>query len=59
VKRGAPRDAAAWRGSYDYANSALPRSGNGLADLHVILAQAVIRDDAALDTRARQMEELA
>jgi tetratricopeptide (TPR) repeat protein len=56
---GHPRDAAAWRGLYDYANSALPRPGNGLADLHVILAQAVIGDDAALDTRARKMEELA
>jgi hypothetical protein len=44
---------------YGYANSALPQPGNGLADLHVILAQAVIDDDAALDARARQMEELA
>src|SRR6516164_1731425 len=56
---GHPRDAAAWRALYDYANAALPRPGSGLADLHVILAQAVIRDDAALDARARQMEELA
>ena len=56
---GHPRDAAAWRGLYGYANSALPRPGNGLADLHVILAQAVMGDDAALDARARQMEELA
>ena len=55
---GHPRDAAAWRALYDYANSALPRPGNGLADLHVILAQAVMGDDAALDARARQMEEL-
>jgi hypothetical protein len=44
---------------YEYANSALPRPGNGLADLHVILAQAVMGDDAALDDRARQIEELA
>jgi hypothetical protein len=56
---GEPRDHAAWRGLYDYANSALPRPGNGLADLHVILALAVIGDDAALDARARQMQELA
>ena len=54
-----PREATAWRGLYEYANSALPRPGNGLADLHVILAQAVMGDDAALDARARQMEELA
>jgi tetratricopeptide (TPR) repeat protein len=56
---GQPRESAAWRGLYEYANSALPRPGNGLADLHVILAQAVMGDDAALDDRARQMEELA
>ena len=56
---GQPRDAAAWRAMYDYANSALPRPGSGLADLHVILAQAVMGDDAALDIRGRQMEELA
>jgi tetratricopeptide (TPR) repeat protein len=52
---GHPRDAAAWRTLYDYASSALPRPGNGLADLHVILAQAVMADDA----RARQIEDLA
>ncbi len=56
---GQPRDAAAWRGLYDYANGALPRPGSGLADLHVILAQAVMGDDAGLEARARQMAELA
>src|SRR5205814_1142636 len=56
---GHPRDAAAWRALYAYANSALPRPANGLADLHVILALTVMGDDAALDARARQMEELA
>jgi tetratricopeptide (TPR) repeat protein len=56
---GQPRDAAAWRALQGYANSALPRPGNGLADLHVILAQAVMGDEAAPDTRARQIEALA
>jgi tetratricopeptide (TPR) repeat protein len=56
---GQPRDAAAWHGLYGYANSALPRPGNGLADLHVLLVQAVIGDDTALDARARQIAELA
>ena len=56
---GHPRDAAAWRALYDHANSALPRPGNGLADLHVILVQAVMGDDAGLAARAGQMEELA
>src|SRR5262249_32370439 len=39
---GHPRHAADWRKLYDYASSALPRPGNGLADLHVILTQAVM-----------------
>src|SRR5271156_1232739 len=56
---GHPRDGAAWRAMYDYANSALSRPGSGLADLHVILAQAVIGDDDALTARARQMKDLA
>jgi hypothetical protein len=44
---------------YEYSNSALPRPSSGLADLHVILAQAVMGDDAALDVRASQMQDLA
>jgi tetratricopeptide (TPR) repeat protein len=56
---GHPRDAAAWRALHDYANGALPRAGSGLADLHVILAQAVMRDAAGLDQRARDMGTLA
>ena len=56
---GQPRDTAAWRGLYAYANNALPRPGSGLADLHVLLVQAVMRDDAARNVRARQIEELA
>jgi tetratricopeptide (TPR) repeat protein len=56
---GHPRDSAAWRGLYEYANSALPRPGSGLADLHVILAHVVMGDDAGLAARARQMEAAA
>lgn len=56
---GHPRDEPAWHTLYDYAASALPRPGAGLADLHVMLAHAVMRDDAALDARTRQIEELA
>lgn len=56
---GHPRDAAAWRAIYEYGKGALPQPGNGLADLHVILAHAVMGDDAALDARARQMEAMA
>jgi tetratricopeptide (TPR) repeat protein len=56
---GQPRDTAGWRGLYGYANSALPRPGDGLADLHVTLAQAVMSDDAGRAARTRQMDELA
>ncbi|MGE0290654.1 MAG: tetratricopeptide repeat protein, partial [Bradyrhizobium sp.] len=38
---GYPRDAAGWRAVYELARDKLPRPGSGLADLHVILAQAV------------------
>jgi tetratricopeptide (TPR) repeat protein len=56
---GQPRDPAAWRATYEYANSALPQPGSGLADLHVLVALAVMGDDAALEARARRMEALA
>jgi hypothetical protein len=56
---GHPRDPAAWRALYEYATSALPSPGSGLADLHVILAQAVMGDDAGLASRSRRMEAMA
>ncbi len=56
---GYPRDDAAWRALYAFARQALPRPGNGLADLHVVLAEAVMQDGSAADTRARQIEALA
>ena len=33
--------------------------GSGLADLHLILAQAVMGDDSGLKARTRQMEQMA
>ena len=56
---GQPRDAAAWRAMYEYARTTLPQPGSGLADLHVILAQAVAGDRAGLDERAQRMEAMA
>ncbi|MBV9555113.1 MAG: hypothetical protein JO032_20230, partial [Alphaproteobacteria bacterium] len=56
---GYPRDSEAWRNLYDYAQGALPRPGSGLADLHVILIRAVLRDDAGLAARTGQQERLA
>ena len=56
---GQPRDTAAWRAMYEYGTGALPRPGAGLADLHVILTQAVAGDDNALNARTSLMEDLA
>jgi hypothetical protein len=56
---GNPRDAEAWRMIHDFANSAFPRAGAAFSDMHIALAQAVAGDDAALEARARQMDELA
>ena len=55
---GHPRDTAGWLGLYGYANNALPQPGDGLSDLHVILEQAVMSDEAGLDARTREMDEL-
>jgi tetratricopeptide (TPR) repeat protein len=55
---GHPRDAEAWRIVHDFANSAFPRAGAAFSDMHVALAQAVAGNDAALEVRERQMEEL-
>ncbi len=56
---GHPRDAAAWRALHDYALGSLPRPGNGLADLHMVLADAVMRHETGPDTRACQIAALA
>jgi tetratricopeptide (TPR) repeat protein len=56
---GHKRDRTAWQALYEYAKGALPRPGSGLADLHVILAQAVMGDAEALEDRARKMDEMS
>ena len=56
---GHPRDADAWRMMHDFAKSAFPRAGLAFSDLHIALAQAVAGDEAELERRARQMDELA
>src|SRR5258707_1873451 len=56
---GHPRDTAAWRMMHDFANSAFPRAAAAFSDLNIALAQAGAADDAALEARARQIDELA
>jgi tetratricopeptide (TPR) repeat protein len=56
---GHPRDTTAWRTMYDFASRAFPRAGAAFSDMHVALALAVAGDDAALEARAQQIDELA
>ncbi len=56
---GHPRDTEAWRTMHDFADSAFPRAGAAFSDLHIALAQVVAGNDAALEARARQIDELA
>jgi tetratricopeptide (TPR) repeat protein len=55
---GYPRDAKAWQIMHDFATSAFPRAGAAFSDMHIALAQAVAGNDAGLEVRARQMNEL-
>src|SRR5579872_320661 len=56
---GHPRDAEAWRMMHDFATSAFPRAGAAFSDMHIALAEVVACNDAALEARARQIDELA
>ena len=56
---GHPRDADAWRTIYELATGNFPRAGSAFTDLHIVVAEAVAGNDAALATRTAQAEELA
>jgi len=56
---GHPRDVDAWRVMHDFANRAFPRAGVAFCDMHIALAQAVAGNQAALEARERQIDELA
>src|SRR5271156_3860796 len=56
---GSRGDAEGCRIMHDFANSAFPRAGVAFSDMHIALAQVVAGNDAALEARARQMDELA
>ncbi len=56
---GHPRDAEAWRMMHDFASSAFPRAGVAFSDMHIALAEVVAGNDAALQARERQTNELA
>ncbi len=54
-----PRDAEAWRIMHDFATGAFPRAGVAFSDMHIALAQAVAGNEAALEAREGQIDELA
>jgi tetratricopeptide (TPR) repeat protein len=56
---GHPRDAEAWRVLHDFVHNAFPRAGVAFSDMHVAVTQAVAGDDAALEARAQEMDNLA
>jgi tetratricopeptide (TPR) repeat protein len=56
---GHPRDTEAWRVMHEFATGAFPRAGAAFSDMHIALAEAVAGDNAALEARAQQMNELA
>jgi hypothetical protein len=43
---------------HDFATSAFPCAGAAFSDMHIALTQAVMGDDAALQARLRQVNEL-
>lgn len=55
---GQPRDEIAWRELHGFAIAHFPRPGIAFADLHVMLAEAIAGDGAALEARIAQMAEL-
>ena len=56
---GHPRDADAWRVMHNFATGAFPRAGIAFSDMHIALAEAVAGNQAALEARERQIDELA
>lgn len=55
---GQSRDPDAWRMMRDFVDCEFPRAGAAFSDMHIALALAVAGDDAALETRARQIDTL-
>lgn len=56
---GQKRDQAIWREMHDFVIHNFPRSGAAFSDLHVVLTLVVAGDDARLEARVKQIEDLA
>jgi tetratricopeptide (TPR) repeat protein len=53
------RDVDAWRMMHGLANSAFPHAGLAFSDMHVVLAQVVAGNHAALEACASEIDDLA
>ena len=56
---GHPRGADAWRAMHAFVTAAFPRAGVAFSDMHIALTEAVAGNEAELDARERQIDELA
>jgi tetratricopeptide (TPR) repeat protein len=56
---GHPHHAEAWRVMHAFVTAAFPRSGVAFSDMHIALTEAVAGNEAALEARERQIDELA
>jgi tetratricopeptide (TPR) repeat protein len=55
---GATRDAERWRRVHTYGHESFPKGGVALADMHILLADAVTGDGAGLEARLRELHDL-
>jgi tetratricopeptide (TPR) repeat protein len=56
---GHPRDVDAWRMMHEFATGSFPQAGIAFSDMHIALTEAVAGNDAALEKRTLQIDELA
>jgi tetratricopeptide (TPR) repeat protein len=56
---GYERDTQRWRVLHDFARRMLPQASMALADMHTVLAEAAIGDEAGLAARVREIEDRA
>ena len=56
---GHPRDPDAWRMMHNFVTGVFPRAGIAFSDMHIAVAEAVAGNEAAVEARERQIDELA
>ena len=56
---GCPRDTEAWAAMHEFSHKMFPNPGNAIVDWHIALTDAVTGDITTLETRAKQIDDLA